>query len=74
MVHSSCLKSVKSRTGFVILLGTTPIVWMSKLQAETGLSTMESEYIALSQALRILLPLTEILQEICGPPQSSERG
>jgi hypothetical protein len=60
-------KSVKSRTGFVILLGTTPIAWASKLQTDTALSTMESEYIALSQALRILLPLRELLREICGP-------
>jgi hypothetical protein len=60
-------KSVKSRTGFVILLGTTPIAWVSKLQSETALSTMESEYIALSQALRVLLPLRELLQEVCQP-------
>jgi hypothetical protein len=45
-------KSVKSRTGFVILLGTMPIAWMSNLQAETALSTKESEYIALSQAYK----------------------
>jgi hypothetical protein len=54
--------SVRSRTGFVILLGTTPTTWVSKLQSETALSTMESEYIALSQALRVLLPLRKILQ------------
>lgn len=60
-------RSVKSRTGFVILLGTTPIAWASKLQTETALSTMEAEYIALSQSLRILLPLRELLKEICGP-------
>jgi hypothetical protein len=58
-------KSVRSRTGFIILLGTTPIAWVSKLQSETALSTMESEYIALSQALRVLLPLRQLLKEIC---------
>jgi Reverse transcriptase (RNA-dependent DNA polymerase) len=57
-------KSVRSRTGFVILLGTTPIAWVSKLQSETALSTMESEYIALSQSLRVLLPLRQLLQEV----------
>ena len=56
--------SIKSRTGFVILLGTTPISWSSKLQTEIVLSTMESEYIALSQSLRVLLPLRQVLQEV----------
>ena len=67
-------KSVKSRTGFVILLGTTPIAWVSKLQSETALSTMEAEYIALSQALRVLLPLRRLLQEVCQPLSLSDKS
>jgi hypothetical protein len=35
-------KSVRSRTGFVILLGTTSIAWVGKLKSETALSTIES--------------------------------
>jgi hypothetical protein len=50
-------KSVKSRTGFVITLGSIAVTWCSKLQTEIALSTMESEYIALSQAMRTSLPL-----------------
>jgi len=38
--------SVKSCTGFVITLGGTPVVWASRLQSESALSTMEVEYIA----------------------------
>jgi hypothetical protein len=57
-------KSVKSRSGFIITLGGAPVAWMSKLQTETALSTMEAEYIALSQALRVLLPLRTILNEV----------
>ena len=57
-------KSVKSRTGFVVTLAGTPVAWTSKLQSETALSTMEAEYIALSQALRVLLPLRTILEEV----------
>jgi hypothetical protein len=61
------LKSDKSGTEFVTLLGTRSTAWISKFQAETVLSTMESEYVALSQALQILLSFRELLQEICGP-------
>lgn len=57
-------KSVKSRSGFVITLGRIPVSWGSKLQSETALSTMEAEYISLSQALRVLLPLRIILEEV----------
>ena len=55
---------VKSRTGYVLFLGGCPISWSSKLQTEIALSTLEAEYIALSQAMRELLPQRELLQEI----------
>ena len=48
---------VKSRSGFVMTLGGCPIQWSSKLQTEIALSTTEAEYIALSQAMRELIPL-----------------
>lgn len=57
-------KSVKSRSGFVITLGGIPVAWVSRLQVETALSTMEAEYIALSQSLRVLIPLRIILDEV----------
>ena len=37
---------------------------MSKLQTEIALSTLEAEYIALSQSMRDLLPMRRILKEI----------
>jgi len=46
--------SVKSRTGYIILLGGFPLVWKSQLQTEISLSTLESEYSALSQSMRTL--------------------
>jgi len=55
---------VKSRTGFVLLLGGCPLFWSSKLQTEIALSTTEAEYIALSQAMRALLPLRSLLLEV----------
>jgi len=49
--------SVKSRTGYIILLGGFLLVWKSQLQTEISLSTLEFEYSALSQSMRTLLPL-----------------
>jgi hypothetical protein len=58
--------SVKSRTGYIIMIGGTPVIWSSKLQTEIALSTCEAEYIALSTAMRTLLPLRELLQSLAG--------
>jgi hypothetical protein len=55
---------VKSRTGFCLTLGDCPLLWVSKLQTEIALSTTEAEYIALSQAIRELLPMRELFQEV----------
>ena len=56
--------SSRSRTGFVFLLGSCPVVWKSTLQQETALSTVEAEYIALSTAMRELIPLRRLVKEI----------
>jgi hypothetical protein len=55
----------KSRTGYVLLLADCPLIWVSKLQSEIASSTMESEYIALSQAMKDLIPIRRLLQLIC---------
>ena len=55
---------VKSRTGYVLVFAGCPVQWVSKLQTEVALSTMEAEYIALSQAMRDLLPMREVVSEI----------
>jgi hypothetical protein len=56
--------SVRSRTGCVITLGGAPILWKSKLQTETALSTMMAEYIALSNSMRELIPIKGIINEV----------
>ena len=56
--------SVKSRTGFIILMGGAPISWFSKLQTEIALSTFEAEYVALSTSMHELLPFLDILVEV----------
>jgi hypothetical protein len=54
----------KSRTGYVIKFCDVPIIWVSKMQTQIALSTMEAEYIALSQSMRDFIPIREILKEI----------
>ena len=56
---------VKSRTGYVFTLGETPVHWVSKLQSTISLSSVESEYAALSMALREFLPMRKTAEEIC---------
>jgi hypothetical protein len=56
--------SAKSRTGYVIRLAGAPLIWKSKLQTEISLSTLESEYSALSQAMRQLIPLRLLIVEL----------
>ena len=48
---------VKSRTGFVITLGTCPVMWVSKLQTEIAPITLEAKCIMLSMAMQDLVPL-----------------
>jgi Reverse transcriptase (RNA-dependent DNA polymerase) len=56
--------SARSRTGYLITLAEIPLVWRSVLQTETTLSTMQSEYFALSQALREVMPIKFMLEEM----------
>ncbi len=55
---------VKSRTGFVFTIAGCPVHWSSKLQTEIALSTLEAEYIALSSAMREMLPMRRLFREI----------
>jgi hypothetical protein len=46
--------SAKIQSGYL----STPVIWSSKMQTEIALSsTCEAEYIALSMAMKVLLPL-----------------
>ena len=62
--HDQDPVSVKSRTGYLIKFMGCPLLWVSKLQTQIALSTMESEYIALSQSMRDLISIREILKEV----------
>ena len=41
-----------------------PVFWHSKLQTEIALSTCEAEYIALSAAMREVIPLIQLLEDL----------
>ena len=56
--------SVKSRTGYIVKLGGCPVFWKSQLQSSIALSTSEAEYVALSQSLRVILPMQQLLNKI----------
>ena len=58
---------VKSRTGYVINMGGSPIIWKSNLQPIISSSTMESEYIAMSTACKELIPrAAKEIAKACG--------
>ena len=56
--------TAKSRSGWVIFYAKCPIIWASKLQTQVALSTTEAEYIAMSMALRDVIPVMELLREM----------
>ncbi len=55
---------VKSRTGFAICISDCPVIWSSKLQSDIAMSTMESEYNALSMAMKSVLPLQTLVRVV----------
>ncbi len=63
--HKNDPHCVRSRTGYVICLSDCPVLWISKLQTEIALSTMEAEYVALSASCRDLVPMIDVTNEIC---------
>jgi hypothetical protein len=52
---------VKSRMGFIITVANCPVLWQSKLQTETALSTMEAEIVALAHSCRELFPIMDMV-------------
>ena len=58
------IDTARSRTGFVISYANCPIIWTSRLQTQIALSSTESEYLALSTALRDVIPLMGLVREM----------
>ena len=59
--HGQDPTCAKSRTGYLILFINFPLIWKSNLQTQIALSTMEAKYIALSESIRELIGVFELL-------------
>ena len=66
---ASDIESRKSQSGYVFFLNGGPISWASNKQTTVALSSVESEYIALSAATQELVYLRQLLEDM-GYPQS----
>jgi len=58
------LSSAKSSGAYIIKLSGCPLIWKSQLMPNICLTTAESEYYALSQSMRVLLPIRSTLIEM----------
>jgi len=67
--YASDLDTRRSTSGSVFTLGSESIVWSSRCQQCVSLSTTESEYIALSQAVEELTSLKLFLGELLDRPK-----
>jgi hypothetical protein len=56
--------TAKSRSRLIIFYAGCLVSWASKLQSQIALSPTEAEYIAMSQALRDVISVTNLLQEM----------
>ena len=56
--------TAKSRSGWITFYAGCPLIWNSKLQTQVALSTTEAEYISLSQSLRDVIPIMDLLKEM----------
>jgi hypothetical protein len=56
--------TAKSRTGYIISYGGCPVIWASKLQTEVILSSTKSEYVGLSESLRVAIVMMNLLNEM----------
>jgi hypothetical protein len=67
--------SAKSRlSSFIISLGGVPLVWRLQIQSEISLSTLESEYSSLLQAMHTILPICSLLMEVTGANDWTSEG
>ena len=56
--------TARSRYGFIMMFAGVPIFWASRLQTLIALSSTEAEYIGLSEALREIIPIIELIKEL----------
>ena len=55
-------KTCKSVTGYIVYLNDAPVDWKSRAQKHVTLSSTESEYVAVSEVVRVLLEAEQIIE------------
>ena len=56
--------TAKPRSGYLVLYAGCPIIWIFRLYTQVSLSTKEADYINLSQSLREVIPIINLLNEL----------
>jgi len=56
--------SARSRYGFIITFCNVPLLWKSQLINEICQSTLHSEYVGLSSAVRALIPIRSLVSDV----------
>ena len=56
--------TARSRHGYIVSYAGCPMIWASNLQGEVALSSTESEVIGLLEALRVVIPIMDLLKEL----------
>ncbi|XP_019244523.1 PREDICTED: uncharacterized protein LOC109224396 [Nicotiana attenuata] len=64
---ASCPNSKRSITGYLVLLGNSPVSWKSKKQETMSLSSAEAEYRALRKVVREMVWLSRLFEELDVP-------
>jgi len=68
---NTCPDTSRSRGGHILLLWGSPILWVSKLQTITALSSCEAEYVQACLAARDVVWIRRVLREIFLPQQAA---
>ena len=65
--HHDCAEEnyiARSRHGYIVMYSGCPVLWVSRLQTEVALSSTESEFIGLSDSVRTVIVLMELIKEL----------
>jgi len=65
----TCPIDRKSVSGYAVMFGNAAVSWYSKKKPTVALSTMEAEYMAVSNATRKSLSIRELITELGLPPR-----
>jgi hypothetical protein len=64
LTDASHPSTARSRSGYIIAYVGYPIIWKSKMQTIVALSSTESQYLALSAALREVIYMQQMIREM----------